>query len=358
MYPPGAGGMNRPPMTAGYPQAGAMPAGPAPGASAPGATADATRFQAAMQVMQAAAMRPQGGYAMYPPYPAASYPAGMQRPQAPFPSGTVPGGGAADGGWSAAYAAWAAAYGAPQFGAPAGPADPFPGGGAGASRPPGGKDGLKGKGGGKGKGPFAMKGKGKGKGKGPGKSSFFNQEGQDDSGDFPDSPSSGAGDPRRQIELAQRTAKARDRSAISQAQRSAQQRFEKDLLDRVQGRWVDESDPSILYVVEGNMCSVSSGENSRVFRNRISVFGGELCWDARRFWHYLNLNALPALGEPVERVEWKPGEGSPPTKPITWLPAPPAPVPEPGAELDDNPDNGDAPESAPADDEATGNLVA
>eukprot|EP00747_Dinoflagellata_sp_TGD_P033358 gnl/TRDRNA2_/TRDRNA2_136564_c1_seq1.p1 gnl/TRDRNA2_/TRDRNA2_136564_c1~~gnl/TRDRNA2_/TRDRNA2_136564_c1_seq1.p1 ORF type:complete len:200 (+),score=47.89 gnl/TRDRNA2_/TRDRNA2_136564_c1_seq1:64-600(+) len=138
-------------------------------------------------------------------------------------------------------------------------------------------------------------------------------------------------DPRRQIELAQRRAKQRERSAISQAQRSAQQRFEQGLLDRVQGRWVDEADANTLYVVEGSICSVSSGGSSRVFRNRLSVFGGDLCWDAKRFWHNLKLDALPPLDDPVERVEWVPGEGSPPTKTIVWLPAPPAPEGEEAA---------------------------
>jgi hypothetical protein len=146
-----------------------------------------------------------------------------------------------------------------------------------------------------------------------------------------------AGDPRKQIELAQRRAKLRDRSAISQAQRSAQERFEKDLLDRVQGNWVDASDTSVCYEVEGNLCAVSGGDNTRTFRNRIGVYAGELCWDARRFWHYLDLNAMPSPGEEVERVEWKPGEGSPPTKPIIWIRAPP------------KPEGGDEPEGKEAD---------
>ncbi|CAK9076343.1 unnamed protein product [Durusdinium trenchii] len=126
------------------------------------------------------------------------------------------------------------------------------------------------------------KGKGKAKGKGKGKSFSFSD------------------DPRRQIWAAQRQAQQRDRAAINQAQRSAQQRFEKDLLDRVQGKWTDEEDPSISYHVEGSICSVSGGPGApRTFRNRLSVYGGELCWDAKRFWHNLNFNALPALGEEV-----------------------------------------------------------
>lgn len=40
--------------------------------------------------------------------------------------------------------------------------------------------------------------------------------------------------------MAQRRAQQRDRAAINDAQKSAQQRFEKDLLDRVQGKWMDE----------------------------------------------------------------------------------------------------------------------
>ena len=121
------------------------------------------------------------------------------------------------------------------------------------------------------------KGKGKGRGKGKGKSYF-----SDD-------------DPRRQSLMAQRQAQQRDRAAIISAQKSAQQRFEKDLLDRVQGKWKDEEDPTISYHVEGSVCSVS-GQSTRTFRNRLSIYGGELCWDAKRFWHNLNFNALPPSG--------------------------------------------------------------
>jgi len=161
----------------------------------------------------------------------------------------------------------------------------------------------------KGKGEFSFKGKGKGKSKGKFKAS-------PDADEF-------SNDPRRLIERAQRLAKQRDRSAINQAQREAQMRFEKDLLDRVQGNWVDASDPSVSYEVEGKLCSVSGGENSRTFRNRLGVYGGELCWDARRFWHNLNFSALPPAGEEVTRVEWNPAEGSPPTKQIVWVKGPP-----------------------------------
>lgn len=180
---------------------------------------------------------------------------------------------------------------------------------------------------GKGKGSGFGKGK-KGFGKGGfGKGGFVSgQKGKDDgekgSGKGKDglwTPPDVDGDHRYAIEAAQRRAKQRDRSAISQAQRSAQQRFEKDMLERVQGSWIDEAEPTTAYVVEGSMCSVSGGGNERVFRNRLGVYGGDLCWDARRFWMTLDMAALPPVGDEVERVEWKPGEGSPPTKPIVWL---------------------------------------
>ena len=79
-----------------------------------------------------------------------------------------------------------------------------------------------------------------------------------------------------------------------------------------------EEDPGISYHVEGNVCSVA-GQGSRTFRNRLSVYGGELCWDAKRFWHVLNFSALPPAGEEVQRVEWNPGKTSPPTKQIMWI---------------------------------------
>ncbi|CAE8601901.1 unnamed protein product [Polarella glacialis] len=184
--------------------------------------------------------------------------------------------------------------------------------------------------------------KGKGKG-GKGKKGFkggFSPLGGRDDDLLADS------DPRKAIERAQRQAKLRDRSAINQAQRTAQQRFEKDLLDRVQGNWVDEADPDTSYLVEGCLCSVSGGENARTFRNRLGVYGGELCWDARRFWHNLNLNALPPLGEEVLRVEWNPAEGSPPTKQIVWVKGPPLPEGGAAKEEEDEPANEDAADPA------------
>lgn len=81
---------------------------------------------------------------------------------------------------------------------------------------------------------------------------------------------------------------------------------------------VGEEDPSISYHVEGSVCAVA-GQSSRTFRNRLSVYGGELCWDAKRFWHVLNFGALPPAGEEVQRVEWNPGKTSPPTKQIIWI---------------------------------------
>jgi len=285
-----------------------------------------------MQPAQMAAMQgmgQKGGFGGYAPGPSPGFPfpgyGQMPQPggpgvgqQGPAPGGgmQVPGGGAADGGFSAAYAAWASAYGGqPGFGGQ----QQYQGAAKGAGGP---SEGGKGRG-------F---GKGKGKGKGRGGKSF----GGSPMGGYSDEPIDANVDPKRAIEMAQRRAKQRDRSAISQAQRSAQQRFERDLLDRVQGRWADASDPAMIYKVEGSLCSVSSGDNSRVFRNRLSVFGGELCWDARRWWHTLNLSSLPPVGEEVERVEWNPGEGSPPTRPVVWLRAPPEPesadAPQPEAE--------------------------
>lgn len=176
--------------------------------------------------------------------------------------------------------------------------------------------------GGKGGKDFGGKGRGKGKSKGKSKAKAapepWNLGAQADA-------AAGAidRDPRRQIEMAQRKAQQRDRSAIAQAQKSAQERFEKQHLERVQGYWIDAADPNTSYLVEAGMCSVvtdvDGGQDGRVFRNRISFIGGDLCWDARRFWHNLKLDSLPPVGDQVDRVEWTPGEGSPSKQTIVWL---------------------------------------
>lgn len=300
-------------MYGGVPAQGSTGHGLAGNAGANGKGGLAASSQQAQ--MQAAMMRGfpggymnmYGGFAQGPP---------MQGMAGSAPSaGTVPGGGAADGGYSAAFAAWASTYGG--------------GGGCygcgGYGMPTGGGCGPKGcgkseKGKGKGFGKGFGKGKGKNYTKGMGTvRERLDQPGGADGGTGSDRGGGDSADPRRQIEMAQRKAKLRDRSAITQAQRCAQQRFERDFLDRVQGYWLDDSDPNTAYSVEGSLCSVASSDSTRIFRNRLSVFGGELCWDARRFWHNLNLAALPPAGEQVTRVEWTPGEGSPPTKPIVWI---------------------------------------
>eukprot|EP00449_Zooxanthella_nutricula_P030325 CAMPEP_0198494688 /NCGR_PEP_ID=MMETSP1462-20131121/4766_1 /TAXON_ID=1333877 /ORGANISM="Brandtodinium nutriculum, Strain RCC3387" /LENGTH=297 /DNA_ID=CAMNT_0044223433 /DNA_START=41 /DNA_END=934 /DNA_ORIENTATION=+ len=228
------------------------------------------------------------------------------------------------------------------------PAAPYPqqGGQAGAPKggfQPGGeqqgrpmKGGMKGEKGEKGKGKSDGKGKGFGKGFGKSKGKGYGGYGGYDGGygggcmgcgDYggppnfatawtPDSPEKEAA---KQVGLAQRKAALRDKTAISQAQRNAQMRFEKDMYDKVQGTWIDEEDPTTCYTVEGSLCTVSGGENARVFRNRISMYNGELVWDARRFWHSLNLKDLPANKEDIKRLEWVLGQGSPQTRDIVWL---------------------------------------
>jgi hypothetical protein len=162
-----------------------------------------------------------------------------------------------------------------------------------------------------GKGGFAKGGMPKGKGKGKGKSK---------DGDSKGYKGYDANDPRRAIEMAQRRAQNRDLSGIALAQQQARERFEKDLIDRISGKWVDSADHKISYTVEGNLCSVAGdGAGDRVFRNRISVQGGDLVLDARRWWHKLNMTALPPAGEEVTRVEWAPGKDSPPTKALVWV---------------------------------------
>jgi len=211
-----------------------------------------------------------------------------------YPS-PVPGGGAADGGWSAAYGSWVQQGYGGQGQQPQGLAQHYQ---QQYQRP---QQGFKGKGSSKGK-----------KGSSP----------DGAAGDAWKAEAAGTSaasdDPRKMIELAQRRARQRDKGAIQQAQKSAAMRFEKDIVDRLQGQWYDASDPIASYVVEGSMCHVSAGENARIFRNRLVVFNGELCWDAKRYWHKLNMDSLPPLGEEVESLEWSPGEGSPPPKAIVW----------------------------------------
>mmetsp|Transcript_95014 Transcript_95014/g.268491 ORF Transcript_95014/g.268491 Transcript_95014/m.268491 type:complete len:325 (-) Transcript_95014:556-1530(-) len=158
------------------------------------------------------------------------------------------------------------------------------------------------KGKGKGKGKF-----GKGKGKGKDEEDGEKKEGEE-------------GEKKEGDEEVARDSRF---SPIASAQREARLRFEKDILDRMQGRWGDEADPNITYVVEGSICSVSSGDGGRGFRNRLSVYGVEFCWDARRFWHYLNLPELYSQGEIAEKLEWNPAKDSPPTTQIVWNRLPP-----------------------------------
>mmetsp|Transcript_66084 Transcript_66084/g.167504 ORF Transcript_66084/g.167504 Transcript_66084/m.167504 type:complete len:453 (+) Transcript_66084:54-1412(+) len=168
------------------------------------------------------------------------------------------------------------------------------------------------------------KGKGKGKkGKGKGKDEEDGEKKEGEEGEKKEgeeeksAPSS--------VAAAQREARDSRFSPIASAQREARLRFEKDILDRIQGRWGDEADPNITYVVEGSICSVSSGDGGRGFRNRLSVYGVEFCWDARRFWHYLNLPELYSQGEIAEKLEWNPAKDSPPTTQIVWNRLPPLP---------------------------------
>jgi len=179
--------------------------------------------------------------------------------------------------------------------------------------------GSPGKGAGRGKG-FGKGFKGKGKGKSSGRGSTRPKgEGEEADGD---GEAAGEGSDEEEGARASRG----QPSVISQAQRSARLRFEKDVLDRIQGRWTDESSPETTYTVEGNLVAVAGAEQSgRVFRNRLGVYGYEICWDARRFWHYLDLQALYAAGDQVDKVQWAPGKDSPPTQAITWLRAPPLP---------------------------------
>lgn len=119
----------------------------------------------------------------------------------------------------------------------------------------------------------------------------------------------------------------REETPIAKAQREARERAEGDILKYLQGRWKDLTDENIRYTVEGNTCSVSNRAEpeSRVFHNRLSMYGVDFCWNAKRFWHNLNVDALKAQGEPsdIKSVEWNPGKSSPPAEQIMWLRAPP-----------------------------------
>merc|ERR1719424_2590776 len=165
---------------------------------------------------------------------------------------------------------------------------------------------------GKGKGKFGKGGFGKGfggkgkKGGGKGKS----KDGEE-----------GEGEGAEGEETADRVPRVRkDEPPIVRAQREARERAEAIILKQLQGRWVDKADENITYTVEGNTCSVANKNGGRVFHNRLSMYGVEFCWNAKRFWHDVNLRALQALGDEIaETVEWNPGKSSPPAEQIVWL---------------------------------------
>jgi len=187
----------------------------------------------------------------------------------------------------------------------------------------GGLDGKgKGKFGGKGgfKGGFGGKGKGKGGGFGFGKG-----KSKDDDGE-----------PRAEGEEGEERAPRvrKDEPPIVKAQREARERAEAIILKQLQGRWIDAADADILYTVEGNMCSVENKNGGRVFRNRLSMYGVEFCWNAKRFWHDVDLTALRAAGEEPEEVTWTPGKNSPAAEQIIWHRAPPKTEEELKAEAD------------------------
>jgi len=168
--------------------------------------------------------------------------------------------------------------------------------------------------GGKGKGKFTKGGKGGKKGGGKGK---FKGKSEDEGGE------GGEGD--EETERAPRV--RRDEPPIVKAQREARERAEADILKFLQGRWKDEKDDNIIYTVEGNTVSVANknAPGGRTFHNRLSMYGVEFCWNAKRFWHDLNTTALKAQGPEPEKVEWNPGKTSPPAEQIIWLKAPPEP---------------------------------
>merc|ERR1712176_689517 len=156
-----------------------------------------------------------------------------------------------------------------------------------------------------------MGGKGKFGKKGSGKKGKF-----DSKGEGKDASEGGEDGERPERE-------ERKGTPIQEAQKAARMRFEKDVLDRIQGRWSDKDDEKVFYTVAGNVCSVAGGgEGDRVFHNRLTVYGHDLCWDARRFWYNLDLKALYAAGDNVEELSWNAGKDSPETKQIVWLKAP------------------------------------
>jgi len=136
-----------------------------------------------------------------------------------------------------------------------------------------------------------------------------------------------------------------DEPPVVRAQREARERTEAAILKQLQGRWIDAADSAITYVVEGNTCSVTNENAERVFHNRLSMYGVDFCWNARRFWHNLDLKVLESNdrnsdGQPAE-VEWNPGKSSPPATQIIWLrderPAPLPTADAPDDELDSGP---------------------
>jgi hypothetical protein len=245
-------------------------------------------------MQQAQAMMAAGGYPGAPPFPMPSYPGAvpyMGSPQAP--------------------GSYAGSYG--------GKGD-FSGKGKGKFS----KGGFKG---GKGK-KGGFKGKSKGKG----------EDGEDD----PEGEGDGEQEKVR-----------KDEPPIVKAQREARERAEAVILEKLQGRWVDKADSDVTYAVEGNTVSVSNKNGGRVFHNRLSMYGVEFCWNAKRFWHDLNLTAMNSCeGDLPEQIEWNPGKSSPPAEQIVWLRAPPEPESEkvdatddgqPGAGEDATPACGVAP---------------
>lgn len=157
-----------------------------------------------------------------------------------------------------------------------------------------------------GKGKF---GKGGGKGFGKGKKGFGKGKSKDDDAEGED----GEKGPRVR----------KDEPPIVKAQREARERAEASILKQLQGRWVDAADDKVRYKVEGNTVSVSNKDGGRVFHNRLSMYGVEFCWNAKRFWHDVNLKDLQAQGDEPEKVEWNPGKNSPPAEQIVWNRAPP-----------------------------------